>query len=90
MNCYFCNLSLISESNYRYCCNNCNVYHYYDDNFELEFVTIQIDKYNLDLNIQFNSASIYEYFNKIYTFDYIPNITPQNFKSKLNTILTFL
>lgn len=95
MNCYFCNLPATKEM-YYYKCYTCNSYNYYDSYHGLQMVRLYHKFYIVILNFKYkiyslclfkNSLGLYK---PIYVWQSIPNITPQNIESKINTILAFM
>lgn len=94
MKCIFCNIPLKFIHLEEFHCIDCKSMHLYRFN-NLNTVSFKYDKYYIYFNFIQLNCSIY-LLNKmmcakvIYTFDYIPNITPKNIESKLNTILALL
>lgn len=92
MNCYFCNLPATKEMDYHKC-NTCNSYNYYYY-YELEMVRLYHKSYFVSLNFKYKSYRLYkataELYKTIYVWQSLPNISPQNIESKINTILAFL
>ena len=90
MNCYFCNQTA-TKSLDRYICNTCNADSYYFIR-NLQLARLYHKSYFINLNFAHKSYALYKFYklDPLYKWDYIPNITPQNIESKINTILAFL
>lgn len=92
MNCYFCNLPASKKIDYHKC-NICNSYNYYYYH-ELEMVRLYHKSYLVVLNFKYKNYMLFKdsfiLYKPIYVWQSLPNITPQNVESKINTILAFL
>lgn len=93
MNCYFCNKIIHKSFIDEYNCYNCNCTVISSDNDSVRFVYLYYKTYYLYLDFHNEYYAIHFNNNRhfhIYRFDNLPNITPQNIESKINTILAFL
>lgn len=91
MKCYFCNKNLISQESFykKINCQDCNcfmIYYYHN----LMCVYLNCLGYIFYFDIPSNNCILYKKYVKLFEFNFLPNINPQNAESKLISILAFM
>jgi hypothetical protein len=92
MNCCYCKKILLNSLiNYYDCIDcNCTFIFYNNGSPRIAYLYYKIYYFYFDFNSKYYALYKKDSFSQIYKFDNLPNITPQNIESKINTILAFL
>jgi hypothetical protein len=95
MNCYFCNKIIYNAFIDEYHCYDCNCTVISGDAKSVLLIYLYYKEYYFYLDFYNDYYALYYRNNYkrsfyIYKFDNLPNITPRNIESKINTILAFL
>lgn len=105
MNCHFCSNDIIALSERVYVCNKCNVLVHLSNNGVITDYSFYADynneKYKLSVDINFTTIKLYMCLDDLIPFSKVKLVTdlpwifynkisPNNFKSKLPLLLSFL